>query len=215
MADADVAIAEPGPRTWPYRVEPQLEQEPPSEVSGDSRTVHRFKVLGAQTVHGPSERSFDAPQPVGLQGFELLIREALPASESVHMVDLHVAKRPMVRQAVNSVERQSSEAIIQGLDDRLGSVAEVGGRRRRGFSAGQALKADRTDRHLSAVDSDRRRRYPAGGRPVPIPEVASLKRCVLAIHQDRDRRPFHLGRARNWTVLAPSGEGNLTPGDAR
>jgi len=28
VADADVSIAEPGPGTWPYRIEPQLEQEP-------------------------------------------------------------------------------------------------------------------------------------------------------------------------------------------
>jgi hypothetical protein len=98
--------------------------------------VHSFDVLEAQTVHGLSEGSFDTPAPVGLQGFELLIREALPMCESVHMVDLYVAKRPIVRQAVNSAERQSSKAIIQALDDCLGSVAEVGGRRRRGFSAG-------------------------------------------------------------------------------
>jgi hypothetical protein len=109
VADANVAIGEPGPGTWPHRVEPQLEQDPCSEVSGDWRTVHRFDVLEGQTVHGLSEGSFDAPKPVGLQGLELLIRDALPAGKSVHMVGLYVAKRPHIS---NGVPWPSTRIVI-------------------------------------------------------------------------------------------------------
>lgn len=81
----------------------------------------------AQPVQGLAGRSFDPAEPV-LQGLEVLPREALPAGEAVYLVDLDVAKRPVVGPTLDSAEGHSGEAVIQSLHDRCGLFAEVGAR---------------------------------------------------------------------------------------
>jgi hypothetical protein len=169
-------------------------------VSGDSGPVHRFDALEASTVHGVCERTGDSPQPVGLQGFELLFRGPSRRASRFIWSTSTARSAQLVCGAGNSAERDSGEAVIQALDHRFGSVAEVRCRWGRGLSVGEAFKADRTDRHLSTVDCYDRSRYPASGRAATLPEIAHLKRCVLTVDQDRNRRPFHLDWARNWTA---------------
>jgi hypothetical protein len=124
VADGNIAIAEPGLRPRPERVEPQLEKEPPvPEALGDPRTLHCSDVVEVHPVHGLPEAVPDPSQPIGLQGFVLLVREALAMGKPVHMVDLHISKRPIVRKAVDPAEGHSSKAVVQALQDRFGSFA--------------------------------------------------------------------------------------------
>jgi hypothetical protein len=101
-----------------------LEKEPPvAEASRELRTVHRFDVVKALTVHGLPEPVLDPSQPVGLQGFALWVREVLVDGKAAHVVDLYGAKRPIVRQAVNPAEGHSSKTVVQALHNSFGPVA--------------------------------------------------------------------------------------------
>jgi hypothetical protein len=91
MADAGIAISEPGPGARPDGVEPQLEQEPAPEASGEPRAVHSFDVLEAPAVHDLSKGSFHAPQPVAVR---FLAHRPVPPIWQLHATNL-ANRKPM------------------------------------------------------------------------------------------------------------------------
>ena len=167
----------------------------------------RFDLFEAQLVKLVAERGLDPPEPVPFQRCELWLREPLLAGEVARVFDLDGAERPVVGKAVDPPKGEPGKALVQGLHDRRGPLADVRWGWWRGPSAGQALKLDGTERDSPAVDRDGRVRQAPDRRPVAVPEVAHLERSSFPVDQHRRRGPIDLYRARGRAGPVPRGLG--------
>jgi hypothetical protein len=87
--------------------------------------VTRFDLSEVHLIELFAERRFDPAEPVPFQGCGLWLREPLLSGEAARMLDLDGAERPVVGKAVDPPKGEPGKALVQGLHDRRGPLADV------------------------------------------------------------------------------------------